>query len=364
MTKKRLLLASLIAATCCTVPLATSRSANADESASRFYEDDAWYDVSEWFDGNDYNPTDEAIGRWDNETFEYADNRSSTDRDNDRVDTRQANNDDYGFSDRSGDDERWFYDYYDDGSGVWSQSDGWSSYAVYDDSDDDGIYDRYVYYRDTNNDGIYDSFISYSFDASDDQDSQAKSSGNHEPKAMNAKLEETSGTIEQIKQVDVRGKDHTVVQLKDRNGKSLAVDLGRTQNTTELSKGDSLTVSGHRVKVGDKPILIATQAQSKAAELAIDRSGREYTGEVASTREVTVQGQQHLMAKIMTANDKKLLVDLGPKKQVSDLLDKGQSITVKGIPVQVKDRVVLMAQSIELGDNHAEIKRVATKPKN
>jgi hypothetical protein len=37
-----------------------------------YYEDDAWFDISEWLDGNDYNPTDEIAGKWDDETYDWS----------------------------------------------------------------------------------------------------------------------------------------------------------------------------------------------------------------------------------------------------------------------------------------------------
>jgi len=81
-----------------------SAAAIADDGAtsSAHYEDDAWYDISEWMDGNDYNPTDESVWRWDDEVYN-AHEDTSDDWDNDV----------YGYDDDNTSD-RWFYDYYDD----------------------------------------------------------------------------------------------------------------------------------------------------------------------------------------------------------------------------------------------------------
>ena len=64
MTKrnKRMMLAAAIGAAMA-FPVATLQADDEFGDNTPYYEDDAWYDVSEWFDGNDYNPTDEAIGR-------------------------------------------------------------------------------------------------------------------------------------------------------------------------------------------------------------------------------------------------------------------------------------------------------------
>tara|TARA_R110002073_G_scaffold7245_13_gene41421 strand:- start:776 stop:1978 length:1203 start_codon:yes stop_codon:yes gene_type:complete len=370
MSKKRMLLASLIAASYCAMPVA-----NADEHASRFYEDDAWYDVSEWFDGNDYNPTDEAIGRWDNETFEYADNLSSTDQDNDDINDRETNYGDYGYANdtnrsntssesNASSDDRWFYDYYDDGSSQQSNQDGMTWFSLYQDTNDDGVYDSYTRYRDTDNDGIYDAFTYYSFDSAGDQNQQAKSEAQSKQKDLSSKTEQVAGEIDRIKTVDVRGRDHIVAFVKNNDGKATVVDLGVKQESNSLSQGDKLTASGHRMKVGDKSILIATKAKTKSSDLTIDRNGRKYTGNVASTREVTVQGKKHLLAKVKTDNGKSMMVDLGPKDQLSKSPRQGDKVTVQGVPVKVNDRIVLMARTLGDGENQSEIKRKQAKSKS
>ncbi|WP_144057969.1 hypothetical protein [Novipirellula maiorica] len=368
MSKKRLLLASLIAASYCGMPVA-----NADERPSRFYEDDAWYDVSEWFDGNDYNPTDEAIGRWDNETFEYSDNLTSSDQDNDDINDTERNYGDYGYASdtnrsttasqqsSTSSDDSWFYDYYDDGSGQQTNQDGMTWFSLYQDTNDDGVYDSYTRYRDTDNDGVYDAFTFYSFDSSGDQDQKAQSEAQNKQKELSAKSEEVSGTIDRIKTVDVRGRDHIVAHVKGNDGKATPVDLGVKQDDNSLSEGDELTASGHRMKVGDKSILIATKAKTKSSDLTIDRNGRKYSGQVASTREVTVQGQKHLLAKVKTDNGKSMMVDLGRKDQLSKTPSEGDQVTVQGVPVKVQDRIVLMARTLGEGEDRNEIKREQAK---
>ena len=81
--------------TCCGVllgALSMPQFAAAEEvnRGTPYYEDDAWYDVSEWFDGNDYNPTDEVWFRWDDERYQAADDTGSD------VDNDQPFSDSYG----------------------------------------------------------------------------------------------------------------------------------------------------------------------------------------------------------------------------------------------------------------------------
>src|SRR5687768_5647545 len=95
---------------------------------SAYYEDDGLLDITEWFDGNDYNPTDEAWWRWDDETYQAAKDTSG-DRDNDGW---------YGYTAR--DDNDWYYDYYDP-----------YPYSYYD-YDNNDLYDYGSRYYDYDND--------------------------------------------------------------------------------------------------------------------------------------------------------------------------------------------------------------------
>ncbi len=347
MSKKRMLLATLIAASYC-----TASTAVADERASRYYEDDAWYDVTEWFDGNDYNPTDEAIGRWDDEVFSFADNATSSDEDNDSI-NNSSGWDDYGYADDTADSDRWFYDYYDDGSRSWRSH----SYTIYNDSDDDGVYDSFSYYYDADNDGLFEDYTYYSFDKSGDDNQKAKAAAQSHQKDLASSRQQISGTVDRTKMVNVRGRQHLLAHVKTNDGGALAVDLGPQQDKLQLAQGDTLTATGHRVKVGDQPLLIASEAQAKNADLKIDRNGRKYSGTVASTREVTIQNQQHLLAKVKTDNGKSMLVDLGAKDQLSNAPKEGAKLTVQGVPVKVNDRVVLMARTLQQDGKKTEIQR-------
>jgi hypothetical protein len=352
MTKKRYLLATLIAASCCVAP-----RLSADEIPSPYYEDDAWYDVSEWFDGNDYNPTDEAIGRWDDEVFHFSDNATSTDQDNDTLGDSSWWGD-YGYADNTRDDDRWFYDYYDDGSSQWNNDErGMNTYTFYNDANNDGLYDSYWYYSDTDNDGVFEDYVYYSFDRSSDGDQKSQRQGANQQKQVSSKSQQLSGTVDKTKMVNVRDRKHLVAHVKGDDGSTTIVDLGPQQKSTKLAAGDQLTASGHRVQVGDKQVLVATEAQSKSADFKIDRNGRKFSGQVASLREVKVQGQTHLLAKLKTENDKMMLVDLGAKQDLSNAPQEGDSLKVQGVPVKVNDRIVLMARTLELDGNKIEIGR-------
>ncbi len=340
-----------------------SMSAHAQEFGGNnaYYEDDAWYDVTEWFDGNDYNPTDEAIGRWDNETFEFADNATSDDADNDW----ETNWGEYRYNNQTADSDRWFYDYYDDGYGHWGDYRGWNSYSLYNDANNDGLYDSYSFYRDSDGDGLYDDYTYYNFDSNkaDASDSKSQVAAQDRQKSMKSGSEQVSGTVEKTKMANVRDRVHLIATVKATDGKMVTIDLGPKQSSTQLFKGDQLSATGHRVKVGDKELLVATSAKSKDADVTIDRNGRKYQGTVESTREISLRGQKHLLAKVKTQEGKSMMVDMGPASQLSSQPKDGSKITVQGVPVKIKDRVVLMARSVEQDGKTMDIQRAMEKSK-
>lgn len=302
-----------------------------------YYEDDAWYDITEWFDGNDYNPTDEVVGRWDDETYEAVED-TGTDRDGDA----------YGYSGTT--DNDWFYDYY-DGDSYWyypSATDSYTYGSHYYDYDNDGVYDAFTSYTDWDNDGIYDNVAYYSLNnagSQEDQPKQARADGTGGSKAQTI-----TGNIEKIKQVQVRGAKHTVVAVQ-QSGKSVNIDLGKSQGiqSLNLKSGTSITAGGPMAKVGDKSIILAKSVTVAGKEHQIDRERREFTGKVTSTRKTKVRGTEHLLAMVdaSASNAGTIAVDLGPADKLNMQVEKGTQLTFTGVPVKVKDKRLILAQSVE-----------------
>ena len=323
---------------------------------SIYYEDDAWLDITEWFDGNDYNPADEAIGRWDDEVYHFTDDTTSTDRDSD------WNYRDYGYADTTAADNRWFYDYYDDGYSDWYDfdSDGlYDSYTWYYDHDNNGVYDAYTYYADTDGDGIYDIYDYYRFNADVDSSDNGKQVAGDQQKRAGSKAEKVAGEIQRVKTVQVHGTKHVIAEVRTSDGQTVAVDLGSDAKAASTNK--KLQASGPRLKTGDKSLIVAMSAQVDGQDLKIQRDGRRYRGKVQSTREVKVRGQKHLMAKINTASGKKMMVDLGRADKLSSPPVKVSRSPSTACPVKIKDRVVLMARSLTRLDKTEQINRQPAK---
>ncbi|MCC7425005.1 MAG: hypothetical protein IT428_32450 [Planctomycetaceae bacterium] len=325
-----------------------------------YYEKDAWYDITEWFDGNDYNPTDEAWWRWDDETYQQSKD-TATDIDNDFW---------YGYSGDRDDD--WYYDYYDPyvyDFGPLGTNRNYSYVTRYYDFDKDGFYDSYALISDRNGDGRFEDYQYYSF-SNKVTDTQRK--GAEESALQDSRDQKVTGKIEKTKMVQVRGgKKHLVVRLEapDQKDKSLIADLGSSEDWKDQSpsSGDRITVMGPRVQIGKQWILIARSVEQDGKTTKVKRGSRTLRGEVLSThRTKTMRDGEHLIA-IVQANQKdqkpKIAVDLGPADRLKMDLKRGDTLTFSGYPVKINDRRLMMARTVEDGDKVVHVDRSSKSTK-
>ena len=344
--------------------LAPVRAEEEWEENTLLYEDDAWYDVSEWFDGNDYNPTDEAIGRIDNETYDVAEALTSTDQDNDNL---WDWDNDYGYY--ADNDDDWFYDYYDYGYydyADYDYDDDFEYTSQYYDYDNDGIYDAFASYSDTDGDGFYEDMDYYSFsddDSMKDQRTQSMSDAKNKQKSQQSTMTVMGGTITQAKKVKTPSGNHLIVELKDDSqNESMIVDIGPASEYGTMPRiGQDLAVKGVKFQAGEKTILLAHKLMRGDETVTINRSGREFTGTIDSLKTANVRGQKHQLAKISTDAGKKLLVDMGPAEKLKADLNQGTKVTVQGPAVKVNGRLMLVATEFEVDGDTVDIQRTAMK---
>lgn len=384
MIRKRIKpLSLLITAGAAAAMFASPAAAQVEEEVTDrgvYYEDDAWYDISEWFDGNDYNPTDETWWRWDNETYERA-HDTGGDSDNDRW---------FGFDDDSEDDDDWFYDYYDDGN------------QSYDDRNNDGVYEYTYWYWDRDRDGAYDSSYS-SYDRDGDgrfdntdyydfgnenrqnqnrQDRQDRDNRSTDRDADNnyndnawhndshreniqkmspasSKAFHVQGEVSNVKKVNVRGTQHYVVKVDRNDGDAVIVDLGPVDNLSWMNpkKAMQLDAKGPAARVGDKTVVLAKAVKTNGRTAEIDRNTRTLEGTVKDTRTATVRGTTHQMAVVETSDSKHVLVDLGPTSQFDQEIKMGDKVSVRGTFIKTGDKRVVMGEKVTCNGRTASIDR-------
>lgn len=323
------------------------------ENRGPYYEDDAWYDISEWFDGNDYNPTDESIWRWDDETYDFHQD-NGTDWDNDV----------YGYYDNNQSD--WFYDYYDDDYLTYADHDfnNIVEYTThYIDVDNDGYIDAYYTFLDSDGDGTYDRVSYRSFNSSGESSSSGTRSNLSDSDVWKQRSTPatTRGEVTNTKTVTVRDSKHQIVQLKTDKDKKLVVDLGSADEARQwnISKGDTITVNGFNSQVGDKMLVIAKSVNVDGKTREISRNGREFTGKIKSTHQTKLNGHEHTFAMVDAKNNKQCVVDLGPSDKLPMTVREGQQITITGVPIKVNDKTMVMATQIK---DNGKMRDIARRP--
>jgi hypothetical protein len=335
-----------IAVVICVVAPSSAFSQEWEESTP-YYEDDAWYDISEWLDGNDYNPTDEKFGRWDDEFYDS--------------DSLEYDDDDdllYGYTDAD-DSDNWFYDYWEpDYRYIEGDGDTYDYAYTYYDYDGDGLYDSYTSHYDWDENGWFEDVDHYTFDSWTDETTagtQKNTTKKHAKTAakserLSSKRQQISGQIQNKKNVAVRGIDHVVVQVKQQDGQPIVVDLGPKTGLKKLKveTGSTIAAQGPMTKAADKQVLLANSVTVDGQTHQLDRQPREFQGTIVDTREVNVRGQPHTLVVMKTQAGKQRLVDIGRSDRLEELdLRKNAQITVRGVPFKVKNRPLVMAHSVE-----------------
>jgi hypothetical protein len=327
-------------------PVAVLAADNEFGSNTPYYEDDGWLDVTEWFDGNDYNPTDEKFGRWDDEVYQAAKD-TGTDVDSDW----------YGYS--TVDDNDWFYDYYDTPYSS-SYSSGYYPYgSSYYDYNYDGYYDAQASYYDSDGDGIYDRYDYYTFTDSSKPDQQKKMK-DEAPKS--SKEQTLSGKILKIKEVQTKGGKHTVVQVQQADETAVA-DLGKVKDlqSLNLKEGDQISVMGLMSKVGEKTVVMARSIDAAGKQMEISRERNKITGKIVDSRKVKIRGIEHQMAMVDVPSRGKVAVDLGAADKFKMDISKGKELIFSGLPVKVKGKALMMAQSVHRDEKTVQITRSEMK---
>jgi hypothetical protein len=321
-----------------------------------YYERDRWVDVTEWFDGNNYNPTNEIVDRL-------------TDRQERRVGLApysgyKRSDNWYGYDPNS--ENNWFFDFYDHGyyyHTAPASSDTYYSYRYYD-MDNDGWYDAFTSYYDNDRDGKFDNHRWYTFNyepASTRSDVvERQPSVDDEDDLMVSRLS-VSGTVARTKQSRTPTAVHTIVGLKTDGAAQdeVYVDIGPATDSDawSIKQGDKMTANGSVIQMDDKRLMLADEIQINEQTHQVVRRYQSWEGVLVDTQQMEFRGQNHVVAIIYTPDKEKVLVDLGMAADKRFDLQNDSEIVVYGVPTEIGDRHIVMAYEIESGDKKIVVDR-------
>jgi hypothetical protein len=340
----RLALAGLLAG------LVTSTQAFAQS-----YNEDEWYDPTDWFDGNnievddayDYLPYDFDHDYGFDDSYDYGTDWSRFDR--------------WGT-------DNWRSDYYD--------SDYWDDFTWNDSSNaqsnkpqksgQNNATDAEVY--------MFTIFAVPVSDNSSDSGSRSSSSKNQDGTANKTKASKSiqasqtvatlSGTIEGLRQMKLKQSSgatgsYTVANIRLDGGKNTIVNLGRSSQLKdlELKKGDPIQALGRAGKIAGKTVFVAHKLKSGGKtidanpvirlsdqQIAQQQDQKTIQGTVADVTQSTSRAQnKHTLLNVRLENGQSATVDLGPGASLDKIdLQEGEKVTIRGYTKQTEGREVLV----------------------
>jgi hypothetical protein len=116
-------------------------------------------------------------------------------------------------------------------------------------------------------------------------------------------------------------------------------------------------VTGPKVKVGDKRLVLAQSAKISGQEISIDRSNRELSGTVVATKMIDIRGEESVFARVRTRQGKTFMVDLGRTAPLAIGLSEGTELTVTGPAAEIQERKILIAHSLTIDGQTRRINR-------
>lgn len=177
-----------------------------------------------------------------------------------------------------------------------------------------------------------------------------------------SKEQTLSGKILKIKEVQTKGGKHTVVQVKQAD-KTTVVDLGKVKDlqSLNLKEGDQISVKGLMSKVGKKTVVMARLINAAGKQMEISRERNKITGKIVDSHKVKIRGIEHQMAMVNVPSRGKVVVDLGAADKFKMDISKGKKLTFSGLPVKVKGKALIMAQSVHRDEKTVPITRSEMK---
>ncbi len=312
---------------------------------SGYYTDNTWKQVTPWINKYELRPVQRAA----NVAADIATNAPANTAANAR----------FGYANPAAANAQsgWFYDYYSvpyaNFSTVAGTNNAYSSAQIFNDTNNDGVYDEFYNYRDSDNKGRFDEYDQYEFVEAKKESADSNSHSG----LYDARRHTVSGKIDASKSSKVNGTMHTVVRVKGNREPMTLVDLGpSTALNAKAEVGQDIVASGPIMQVGDKEVMMAESAQFSSSEVVIARSAPKMTGIVLDTTSAEVQNGSHAMVVVKSDNGNQL-IDLGNADQLKVKIAPQTQIVVWGVPVQMRDQSVILADKIELNGETYTIKR-------
>lgn len=300
-----------------------------DENIPAGYNEEEWYDPSDWFDGDNI----ERAGNdaWDNEGWSdsidddqgsYRGSNRSSDRNNDRSSYSSG----YGKDKTSGTDKQ---------SG-WSQR----------------------------------------------QDGSERTQQANRKQERPMKKVSLSGELEGFKKVNVKDRqgkqdEQTFVRIRLEDENARVVSLGSRLILTDLGleKGDQISVSGRNARINNRDVLVASSIEVDDKLFRVREDNRPETGgqssiegtvkDFSKTRLSDDSREENLLIRLELKSGKSCVVDLGQGTSLSELdIEKGSEISLTGMMTKVDGKSLIVARSVTVDGESTRLRQKSTGIEN
>jgi len=233
-----------------------------------------------------------------------------------------------------------------------------------------------------------------------------KKNGQQAGELIRSKSRQVSGTVTNVKQIEVRGEggrstQNLIAQIRTKEGnRRLTVDLGPAQDLrNRIRRGSEIQVQGPVVSIQNRPLLVAERVRfqdngqtsmiSRAEQEAMvgtataqagrdrdrqdrqqdrDRQGnmpaeqsRQLSGEILMVKDVENRetDTRNKVALVSTTKaNQRMVVDFGPADKAQQIR-KGVDVRVEGPVRMVDGRQVLVAERFRMGGETTQVDRTA-----
>lgn len=260
----------------------------------------------------------------------------------------------------------WFYDYYSYSPTYYStpatdaNAAAYASAVRYQDTNGDGVYDSAATFSDSSKSGRFDAYDRYDF--AELEQKQDKNNDGWSDAPVDSSRHTVSGKIEATKFAKVNGVESLIVKVATASGDAntpTIIDLGASTQwqSTPVKENDTVTATGPIEQIGDKRVMMADSVvvgQSK--QVTITRLSPMIKGEVVDVTQTEVKGKEHTIVVVNNGSDRQI-VDLGPTPGLKFKVVPQTQLSVRGVPVQVHDHNIIMADSLDVNGQQINIQR-------
>lgn len=182
------------------------------------------------------------------------------------------------------------------------------------------------------------------------------------------RIVQLSGEIARKQTSKLAGKDQPFVMahIDTQSGDRVCTVLGPQSKLKDwdLQEGDRVQLRGVRARLNDRKVVMADRVSHDGNTVKVELPSPERLkrarGEILDLRTVRFKGhdQPFVVAQVETPNDKKQLVNLGPKSKLEKLdLKKGDEVRILARPGKISGRQAMIAQEIFAGDQRIDVPR-------